>query len=136
MIVGTCNRDDFFRDATDYWRFLVIQICPTHNRIEADRDRIWRAAVLSYQAGERPFLAVVDQEASNRHNNGFELEIPSRQLLVVGSANAPSAISSLSMSTWRLSNCATFHIPTATTSMRRLKRTAASNPSNKAAATA
>ena len=46
------------------------------DRIEADRDRIWRSAALDYQSGERPFLAAEDQEASNQRNKSFELENP------------------------------------------------------------
>ena len=76
-MVGTCNRDDLLRDATGHRRFLVIEIDHIeYDRIEADRDRIWRAAVLSYQSGERPFLAAEDQEDSNQRNKGFELENP------------------------------------------------------------
>ena len=46
------------------------------DRIEADRYRIWLSAALTYQAGERPFLAAEDQEASNQRNKSFELENP------------------------------------------------------------
>ena len=77
IMVGTCNRDDFLRDATGHRRFLVIETGQIDcERIEADRDRIWHAAVLAYQAGERPYLAAEDQGASNLRNKGFELENP------------------------------------------------------------
>lgn len=77
IMVGTCNRDDFLRDATGHRRFLVIEVDQIDcDRIEADRDRIWRSAALAYQAGERPFLAAHDQEASNQRNKSFELENP------------------------------------------------------------
>lgn len=77
IMVGTCNRDDFLRDPTGHRRFLVIEVDQIScDRIEADRDRIWLAAVLAYQSGERPFLAAEDQEASNQRNKNFELENP------------------------------------------------------------
>ena len=77
IMVGTCNRDDFLRDATGHRRFLVIEVDQIDcDRIEADRDRIWRAAVLAYQSGERPFMAEKDQQASNLRNKSFELENP------------------------------------------------------------
>ena len=77
IMVGTCNRDDFLRDATGHRRFLVIEVDQIDcARIEADRDRIWLSAALAYQAGERPFLAAEDQEASNQRNKSFELENP------------------------------------------------------------
>ena len=77
IMVGTCNRDDFLRDATGHRRFLVIEVDQIDcDRIEADRDRIWRAAVLAYQSGERPFLEEEDQQASNLRNKSFELENP------------------------------------------------------------
>jgi len=77
IMVGTCNRDDFLRDATGHRRFLVIETGQIDcDRIEADRDRIWRAAVRAYQEGEPAFLSAEDQEASNQRNKSFELENP------------------------------------------------------------
>ena len=62
---------------TGHRRFLVIEVAQIDcDRIEADRDRIWKSAALAYQAGERPFLAAEDQEASNQRNKSFELENP------------------------------------------------------------
>ena len=77
IMVGTCNRDDFLRDATGHRRFLVIETGQIDcDRIEADRDRIWKSAALAYQAGEPAFLSAEDQEASNQRNKSFELENP------------------------------------------------------------
>ena len=77
IMVGTCNRDDFLRDATGHRRFLVIETGQIDcDRIEADRDRIWRADVRAYLEGEPAFLSAEDQEASNQRNKSFELENP------------------------------------------------------------
>ena len=84
MFVGTSNRDDFLRDETGASRFWVVEL--PHNaddgfvidldRLRANRDAIWKAAVLAYRSGEVPRLSQEHQAESNRRNLGFELNNP------------------------------------------------------------
>ena len=78
IFVGSCNRDDFLRDETGSRRFWVIEIPKRidHSRITADRDQIWRAAVLAYRSGRLPILSAASQAESERRNKGYEPEHP------------------------------------------------------------
>lgn len=82
ILVGSCNRDDFLRDSTGSRRFWVIDLPQNPDRGEriniaqttADRDAIWKAALLAYRAGRLPILSPSDQLESNRRNRGYEPE--------------------------------------------------------------
>jgi hypothetical protein len=76
IFAGSCNRNDFLVDETGNTRFLVVPITQKidYRKIERDRDRIWKAAVAAYRAGERPWLTEVELEASERQNEGFTAE--------------------------------------------------------------
>jgi len=84
IMIGTCNRDDFLLDDTGSRRFWVIDL--HHNfaagsvidvsRAVAERDRIWKAAVLAYRAGRQWWLSDEQQNESNRRNRGYEQEHP------------------------------------------------------------
>lgn len=84
VFIGTSNRDDFLRDETGACRWWVVELPHNanrdfhinHDRIREDRDAIWKAAVLAYQAGELPVLTSKQQAESNRRNLGFELDHP------------------------------------------------------------
>jgi predicted P-loop ATPase len=91
IMVGTCNRDDFLRDETGSRRFWVIEVNKPINTdgLRDDRDRIWRAAVLAYRAGRRPFLSTHDQAESERRNLGYAPEHPWLALLLRWMPSAP-----------------------------------------------
>lgn len=84
IMVATCNRDDFLRDETGSRRFWVIPLPQQFERgqvldvarITADRDAIWKAAVLAYREGRQPFLSMDQQDDSNRRNRSLEIEHP------------------------------------------------------------
>jgi predicted P-loop ATPase len=78
IFVGTCNRDDFLRDDTGSRRYWVIEITQPIGIIQLreDRDRIWRAAMLAWRAGELPILSPADQAESERRNLGYEVDHP------------------------------------------------------------
>ena len=89
-------------------RFLVIQ-CPQSfqrgeridfHRVAAERDRIWKAAVLAYRNGEEAFLKPEDLAASNRNlmalNMSMWLGPISRWLDQPINANGPPVMKSSS----------------------------------------
>lgn len=90
IFVGTSNRDDFLRDETGASRFWVVEL--PHNaddgfvidldRLRANRDAIWKAAVLAYRDGEEPRLSQEHLAESNRRNLGFELKHPWEDYIV------------------------------------------------------
>ena len=83
IMVGTVNGAFLQGDEALRGRFLVIQ-CPQSfqrgeridfHRIAADRDRIWKAAVLAYRDGDTSFLNPKQlAAASNRNLEGSEQE--------------------------------------------------------------
>ncbi len=84
ILVGSVNGDAFLRDDEGSRRFWVIE-CPQDfdrgelidvDRACRDRDAIWKAAVLAYRAGERPYLDHAEQVDSNRRNGRYEQEHP------------------------------------------------------------
>ena len=44
------------------------------DRIERDRDRIWKAAIVQYRAGMQPMLSTAHQGLSDKQNEGFTVE--------------------------------------------------------------
>ena len=95
IMVGTCNRDDFLRDETGSRRFWVIETAERidFRRITADRDRIWRAAVIAYRDGRQPFLSPAGQAESERRNLGYAPEHPWLALLDRWRPSAPAEFS-------------------------------------------
>ena len=89
VFVSSVNGDAFLRDETGHRRFLVIELPQRFERGElididkvvADRDRIWKAAVLAYRAGALPMLSADLQRQSNEQNSSFELGHPWEEML-------------------------------------------------------
>lgn len=84
ILVGSVNGDAFLRDDEGSRRYWVIE-CPQDfdrgelidvEKVCRDRDAIWKAAVLAYRAGERPYLDHAEQVDSNRRNTCYEQEHP------------------------------------------------------------
>jgi predicted P-loop ATPase len=79
IMVSSVNGDDFLRDASGNRRFQVISLPQKAQKQEfipvelvaRDRDRIWKAAILAYRAGEKPMLSLENQELSNQQNKGY-----------------------------------------------------------------
>lgn len=46
------------------------------DRIERDRDRIWKAAIAQYRAGMQPMLSSAHQGQSDKQNEGYSIESP------------------------------------------------------------
>jgi predicted P-loop ATPase len=82
--VGSVNGDTFLRDEEGSRRWWVIDLPHQFKRGElidvdrviADRDAIWKAAVVAYRNGELPMLDHEDQKASNERNGAYEQEHP------------------------------------------------------------
>ena len=74
---ATVNKDEFLIDETGSRRFPVIQ-CSSEkidiSIIEKDRDSIWKAAVLAYEAGEKPYLNEEDEKLSEIYNQAYQRE--------------------------------------------------------------
>ena len=96
ILVGTCNRDDFLRDETGSRRFWIIEIPGRIDceKIVADRDRIWRAAVLAYRDKKQPYLSHERQAESEQRNLGFAPEHPWLGAVERWMEKAPEAFSS------------------------------------------
>ena len=80
IFVATCNRRDFLRDETGSRRYWVIPVPNAmHEKIDVsglleDRDAIWKAAVIAYANGEKPFLNIQDELQSEQENKAYEPE--------------------------------------------------------------
>ena len=80
IFVATCNRRDFLRDETGSRRYWVIPVPNAmHEKIDVtglleNRDAIWKAAVLAYVNGEKPFLNIQDELNSEQENKAYEPE--------------------------------------------------------------
>ena len=80
VMVGTVNTDHFLADATGSRRFWVIHLPQdTDRRIDVerivkDRDAFWKAALLAYRSGEKPYLSREDQTESDYRNGNYEIE--------------------------------------------------------------
>ena len=71
------NTADFLRDPTGNRRFWVIPLGGKHldlDLVRRDRDRIWKAAHLAYEAGRLPMLSPEHEAESERRNAGFMVE--------------------------------------------------------------
>ncbi len=84
IFVGSVNGETFLNDQEGSRRFWVIE-CPQDfsrgelidvERVRLDRDAIWKAAVLAYRNGEKPYLDQADQVVSNKRNGTYEQEHP------------------------------------------------------------
>lgn len=84
IFVSTVNGDTFLRDDTGERRYLVIE-CPQVyakgelidlDAVVRDRDRIWKSAMQTYRAGERPYLSHELQNESNSRNEEYQVEHP------------------------------------------------------------
>ncbi len=84
IFVSTVNGDAFLRDDTGERRYLVIE-CPqvyakgeliNLDAVVRDRDRIWKAAMQAYKAGEKPYLSHELQNESNSRNDDYQAEHP------------------------------------------------------------
>jgi len=78
IFVGSVNNDSFLRDETGSRRYWVIELKskPDLNKLQNNRDAIWKAAVLAHRAGDRPMLSDKHQAASDAQNSGYEYEDP------------------------------------------------------------
>ena len=82
-MAATVNGDDFLRDITGNRRFWVVKLPQQQHidvidtdRIERDRDRIWKAAIAQYRAGMQPMLSSAHQGQSDKQNEGYSIENP------------------------------------------------------------
>ena len=77
IMVASVNGGEFLRDHTGDRRFWVIDLgrhVIDTQRLSLDRDRIWKAAIAQYRAGDRPCLQVAQQALSDRRNEAFRCE--------------------------------------------------------------
>jgi len=74
VFVGSTNRQEFLHDPTGerrYWVIPVLQSIPIKT-VEAERDRIWAAAVAAYKAGEQWWLTPQEDELLAEANQGWQ----------------------------------------------------------------
>ena len=74
---ATVNRDDYLVDETGSRRFPTITLGDKKidiSIIEKDRDSIWKAAVLAYEAGEKCYLSAEDEKLSESYNKAYQRE--------------------------------------------------------------
>jgi len=83
VLAASVNGDDFLRDITGNRRFWVVDLPQRQHlevintdRIERDRDRIWKAAIAQYRAGMKPMLSAAHQGQSDKQNEGYSIENP------------------------------------------------------------
>ena len=80
IFVASVNTADFLRDPTGNRRFWVIPLGLADGEsldldlVRRDRDRIWKAGHLAYEAGRLPMLSPELEAESNRRNAGFMVE--------------------------------------------------------------
>ena len=81
VLAASVNGDDFLRDTTGNRRFWVVALPQKQHvdvidtdRIERDRDRIWKAAIAQYRCGMKPMLSAAHQTQSDKQNEGFTVE--------------------------------------------------------------
>jgi len=82
IFVASVNRDDFLRDSTGNRRFWVVDLPHRSElgervdveRVERERDRIWKAAVLAYKAGKKPILTVMEEIQNTADNKAVTQE--------------------------------------------------------------
>jgi hypothetical protein len=78
ILVGSSNKKDFLVDNTGNHRYPIVEITQRIDvvAIEANRDRIWKAFIASYRAGEKPFLTDDELIGSEERNEAFHAEDP------------------------------------------------------------
>jgi len=83
VIVGTTNEQEFLSDTTGSRRFWVIPVQNPIDReqVEADRDRIWAAAVTLYRQGERWWLTDEEEELINQNREPYQMHDPWHDLV-------------------------------------------------------
>jgi len=80
VMVGTVNEDCFLSDTTGSRRFWVIPLPQMEGqkidiqKVKQERESIWKAAILAWRAGEKPYLTNEDQKESNSKNKLFVQE--------------------------------------------------------------
>jgi predicted P-loop ATPase len=74
VFVGSTNRQEFLNDPTGERRFLVIPVSQQIpiKTVEAERDRIWAAAVLAYRTGEQWWLTQEEDKLLAEANQGWQ----------------------------------------------------------------
>lgn len=105
IFVSTVNGDAFLRDDTGERRYLVIE-CPqvyakgeliNLDAVVRDRDRIWKAAMLAYRAGEKPYLSHELQNESNSRNDDYQVEHPWGSMLDEWLNKSPEQVELMAM---------------------------------------
>ena len=79
ILVATSNRCDFLSDpSASHRRFHVIPIQAEidSQKVKRDRKRIFKAAILAYRNGRKPYLKKEQQIESNLRNKNFQAENP------------------------------------------------------------
>jgi len=74
VFVGSTNGQEFLHDPTGerrYWVVRATQKIPTKT-VEAERDRIWGAAVAAYRAGEQWWLTPEEDKLLAEANKGWQ----------------------------------------------------------------
>jgi len=82
IFVASVNRDDFLKDSTGNRRFWVVDLPHRSElgeridveRVEQERDRIWKAAVLAYKAGRKPILTLMEEIQNTADNRAVTQE--------------------------------------------------------------
>ena len=81
VLAASVNGNDFLRDTTGNRRFMVVDLPQKQHvdvidtdRIERDRERIWKAAIAQYRAGMKPMLSAIHQGMSDKQNEGYTVE--------------------------------------------------------------
>jgi predicted P-loop ATPase len=82
IFVASVNRDDFLKDSTGNRRFWVVDLPHRSElgeridveRVERERDQIWKAAVLAYKAGKKPILTVMEEIQNAADNKAVTQE--------------------------------------------------------------
>jgi predicted P-loop ATPase len=72
VIIGTCNRTDFLKDATGNTRYSVIPVGEIDlEAVKLYRDRIWATAKYEYLSGTKWELDEAEQRLSEINNESF-----------------------------------------------------------------
>ena len=82
IFVASVNRDDFLKDSTGNRRFWVVDLPHRSElgeridveRVERERDRIWKAAVLAYKDGRKPILTQMEEIQNAADNKAVTQE--------------------------------------------------------------
>jgi predicted P-loop ATPase len=74
VFAGTSNQDEFLADSTGNRRFWVIPVTKKINpiQLQAERDRIWAAAVTLYRAGVQWWLTDEEESVMSTSRTQFE----------------------------------------------------------------